>query len=63
MSDLTRFRDYCRNMAGSPVAPGCPAATDRALWLQLASEVDNYLANDLDVIQTPEPDDEHAPLW
>jgi hypothetical protein len=44
MSDLTSFRDYCRKMAGPPVAPGCPAATERALWLQMADEIDAYLA-------------------
>lgn len=44
MSDLTRFRDHARTMAGPPVAPGCPAAADRALWLQIADEIDAYLA-------------------
>lgn len=48
-TDLERFRDHCRTMAGSPVAPGCPAAADRALWLRLAEEVDAYLATDDDV--------------
>lgn len=44
MSDLTKFRDHCRTMAGPAVAPGCHAAADRALWLRLADEIDEYLA-------------------
>lgn len=44
MTDLERFRDHCRKQAGPPVAPGCPAAAERALWVQLADEIDAYLA-------------------
>lgn len=46
MTELERFRDHCRKMAGPPLAPGSPAANDRALWLRLADEVDTYLATD-----------------
>lgn len=50
MSDLTEFRDHCIRMAGPAVTPGCPAATERALWLRLADEIDGYLtpADDTD---------------
>jgi hypothetical protein len=50
VSDLTRFRDHCRKMAGSPTAPGCPAASERALWLQMADEIDAYLAAPLEAV-------------
>lgn len=46
MTELERFRDHCRTMAGPPVAAGSPAAHDRALWLRLADEVDTYLTED-----------------
>ena len=59
-TELELFRNHCRKMAGSPVAPGCPAAADRALWTRLADEIDRWLAEGLDL---DEPDTEDAPLW
>lgn len=63
MSDLTAFRDHCRKMAGPAVAPGCPAAAARALWLQMAEEIDAYLAGPVEAVdlfgagtREPEPD-------
>jgi hypothetical protein len=40
VSDLTRFRDHCHRMAGKSAVP----ASEAALWLALATEIDNYLA-------------------
>lgn len=48
MSDLTRFRDYCRRMAALTPPPAkdraATLAKDRALWTMLADEVDAYLS-------------------
>lgn len=60
MSDLTEMRDWCRRMAdltqpitetevvdGEPVTTvthGVPSDADRALWRQLALEIDAHLA-------------------
>lgn len=47
MSALTQLRDHCRRMASGP--PGeHPPEPERALWTQLADEIDAYLAGDLD---------------
>jgi len=62
VSDLTAFRDHCRKMAGPPVAPGCPAADERALWLRLADEVDAYLTGDPDTVGLPVIDDDQLNL-
>lgn len=62
MSDLTAFRDHCRKMAGPPVAPGCPAAAERGLWLQLADEIDAYLAGDHQDEPLPVIDDDQLDL-
>lgn len=64
-TDLERFRDHCRKMAGPPVAPGCPAARERALWLRLADEVDAYLADrhdDAGLFDHPAPPRRPTPL-
>jgi hypothetical protein len=63
VSDLTTFRDHCARMGGNVTSrnrhltPG-----ERALFRRLAAEVDRYLAGDLTVLLTPEPDDEPLPL-
>jgi hypothetical protein len=62
-TELERFRDHCRKMAGSPVAPGCPAAEHRALWIRLADEIDAYLAGDLFTDEQPKGTTEDVALW
>ena len=39
MSDLTVTRDHALKMAGESAT----SASDAALWLQIASEIDDYL--------------------
>ena len=41
MSELTRFRDHARKMSDADDSP--PA--ERALWAQLADEIDAYLTS------------------
>lgn len=59
MSDLTRFRDHARKMAAQPhivnrdgqglvVSTFGPTDGERALWTQLADEVDAYLQRNPD---------------
>lgn len=44
MSDLTTFRDHCRKMAADQRAVIPWTAAERALWTQMADEIDAYLA-------------------
>lgn len=41
-----------------PDCPGCVPESDRALFAQLAGEIDAYLAGDPDVIAAPTDDDQ-----
>jgi hypothetical protein len=54
MSDLTRFRDYCRKRAR-----GDHDEAHKALWRLLADEVDTYLAEGAESA----PDTTTAVLW
>lgn len=60
MSDLTAFRDHCRREAKRPrivnrsadgevTSSSGPTEPERALWLQLADEIDAYLGGAVDV--------------
>jgi hypothetical protein len=44
MSDLTRLRDHARKMARpTPINEAAVTPKERALWTQIADEIDAYL--------------------
>ena len=42
-SSIEAFRDHCRDKAATPECP----ATARTLWLRMADEIDQWLADGL----------------
>jgi hypothetical protein len=57
MSDLSRTRDHALKRAGTSTT----TASDAALWLQIAAEIDAYLSHEDDKPMLPTADD--TPLF
>lgn len=61
-SEPSRYSDALLTWECAGICGGCAPAAERALWAQLAAEIDAYLAHDPDVVHPAPADDHELPL-